>query len=100
MKKLSYGDKIYARLILNEKNVIEFVIDNIASMTELIGELRMMTRSLKGLAKLYVRNMTQGWCIERPFMIYPQRTNDQLSLINDGTYDQKPRMRHHWEEYF
>ena len=102
MKKLTYGDKIYTRLILNGRNVVEFIIENISTMSELLGELRLKTREFKGLAKLYIRNMTQGWSIERPFMIYPYNmTRENRNLFSsDGTYTEKVRMRHHWEEYY
>ena len=39
-------------------------------MTDLIGEVRALTLKLRGLAKLYIRNMTQGWSMERPLMLY------------------------------
>lgn len=70
MKKITYGDKIYARLVLNGNKVVEIILDDIATMTDLIGEVRALTLKLRGLAKLYIRNMTQGWSMERPLMLY------------------------------
>lgn len=69
---MRYGDRIYARLCLKGKNVLEFVIEKVGSMTELLGELRTHTRELRGLCKLYVRNMSRGWSMERPLMLYPE----------------------------
>ena len=70
---MAYGDRIYARLCLDGEDIIEFMNQQVSSMTELIGELRALTRECYGLCKLYVRNMTRGWAVERPLMIYAER---------------------------
>lgn len=67
---MAYGDKVYARLVLNGIKVVEFVLERVTDMTELIGELRYRTQQYSGLARLYVRNLTRGWSEERPFMLY------------------------------
>lgn len=69
---MQYGDRIYARLCLRGKDVLEFMIEKVGSMTELLGELRAHTRELRGLCRLYVRNMSRGWSMERPLMLYPE----------------------------
>lgn len=69
---LSYGDKIFARVYINGKGIMEFVIDKVADMSQLIGTLRHHARKYRGLAKIYVRNITRGWAMERPLMLYPE----------------------------
>lgn len=71
--KFVYGDKVYTKLCLNGEKVAEYVFETIADMAELIGKLRGLTMRYKGLARLYVRNITRGWSIERPLMLYPDR---------------------------
>lgn len=73
MRQMTYGDKIYARLSINGQNLTEFVIDRISNMSELIAVVRNITNKAKGLAKLYVRNISRGWSIERPLMLYPDK---------------------------
>lgn len=68
-----YGDRIYARLSVRGNKILEFMAESVGSMTELLGELRAQARKLRGLCKLYVRNMTRGWSFERPLMLYPER---------------------------
>lgn len=68
----AFGDRVQARLILNGRIVAEFVTDRIADMTELLNAVRFRTRDLRGLAQLYIRNLTRGWVEERPLMLYPR----------------------------
>ena len=68
--KIEFGDRIFARLTMGGKTVFEFMINRVADMTELLGELRHMTAGLRGLAKLYIRNQSRGWSQERPLMLY------------------------------
>lgn len=70
---MAYGDRIYARLSMRGTKILEFMIEKVADMTELLGELRAHTRKYRGLCKLYVRNMTRGWSMERPLMLYAER---------------------------
>ena len=48
------------------------MLNSVNDLTELWGELRRKCRGISGLAKLYLRNASRGWSIERPMMIYPQ----------------------------
>lgn len=68
---MTFGDKIYARLTLNGKNVVEFIFNDISDMSQLISHLRYITQSIQGLATLMVRNITRGWSLTRPLMLYP-----------------------------
>lgn len=69
-RKLIMGDRIQARLILDGRIVADFISDRIADMTELLNAIRFRTRELRGLARLYVRNLTRGWSEDRPLMLY------------------------------
>ncbi|MDE6339200.1 MAG: hypothetical protein K2K97_05365 [Muribaculaceae bacterium] len=76
-KQISYGDRLFARLVMHGRTVLEFMMNSINDLTELWGELRRKCRGISGLAKLYLRNASRGWSMERPLMIYPdgyQRT--------------------------
>lgn len=70
-RPISFGDKLFARLMIGGRTVVEFMISSVNDLTELLGELRRRSRGVKGLAKLYLRNMSRGWSCERPLMLYP-----------------------------
>lgn len=70
-KPIKYGDRLFARLVLHGNTIVEFMINRVNDLTELIGELRYSTRGLRGLAQLYIRNFSRGWSMERPLMLYP-----------------------------
>jgi hypothetical protein len=46
------------------------MISRVSDFSELLGELRRQTRGCRGLARLYVRNVSRGWSMERPLMLY------------------------------
>lgn len=70
-KKVVYGDRIYARLCQNGQEIVKFMMERVSDLTEVIGEIRHYTRKYRGLCRLYIRNVTRGWAIERPLMLYP-----------------------------
>ena len=69
-KTIKYGDRIFARVTRNGKTIFNFVTDRVSNMTELIGELRLAMRELRGLVMIHIRNYHQGWGEERPLMLY------------------------------
>lgn len=69
---IKYGDRIFARVVMQGRTVVEFMMSQINDLTELFGELRRQTRGIRGLAKLYIRNMSRGWSEERPMMFYTE----------------------------
>ncbi|MBD5197084.1 MAG: hypothetical protein HDS89_06500 [Bacteroidales bacterium] len=71
-KQISFGDRLFARLVMHGRTVLEFMLNSVNDLTELWGELRRKCRGISGLAKLYLRNASRGWSIERPMMIYPE----------------------------
>lgn len=70
-REISYGDRLFARLVMHGKTVVEFMVNSINDLSELWGELRRKCRGVSGLAKLYLRNASRGWSMVRPLMIYP-----------------------------
>ena len=69
--EIAYTDRIYARLTLAGRVIVEFTKDRISDLSALLLLLRAMTPTRRGLAKLTIRNMTRGWRMERPLMLYP-----------------------------
>jgi len=69
-RRMEYGDRIFARLSMHGHTLVEFMVNRVSDMTELIGEIRKATVGKRGLATLSVRNQSKGWSMERPFMLY------------------------------
>lgn len=72
-RPICYGDRLFARLVMHGRTVVEFMVNSVNDLTELWGELRRQCRGMRGLAKLYLRNASRGWSLERPLMLYPDR---------------------------
>lgn len=72
------GDRVFARLIVHRRNIVELAVDSVSNMSELLAIVREKARDKwRGLAKLYVRNISRGWSIERPLTIYPDTYKDE-----------------------
>ncbi|MDE5887421.1 MAG: hypothetical protein K2H46_07535 [Muribaculaceae bacterium] len=71
--KIERGDKVFARLSLGGRTLVEFMMNEISSIGEVISELRRMSGEVRGLAKLYVRNHSRGWSFDQGLMIYSTR---------------------------
>lgn len=84
-RPISFGDKLFARLMIGGRTVVEFMINSVNDLTELLGELRRRSRGVKGLAKLYLRNMSRGWSCERPLMLYPSSFKTQPTRASIST---------------
>ena len=69
-RPIAFGDKVFARVMMGGKTILEFMADRVNDLSELYGELRSKCRGMRGLVKLYIRNMSRGWSIERPLMFY------------------------------
>lgn len=65
------GDRVYVRVTLERKGVLEMTYLTVESMTDLVGELRYAMRGREGLATVYIRNHSRGWSMERPMRFYP-----------------------------
>jgi hypothetical protein len=56
---------------MHGRTVVELTVNSVNDLSELWGELRRHCRGIRGLAKLYLRNASRGWSMERPMMLYP-----------------------------
>ncbi len=67
---MRYGDRLNIRLRFADgsENVIN--TDRVADLTELVGEVRQSARRRRGLVRMSVRNLTRGWTLEKPLMLY------------------------------
>lgn len=80
-RRISYTDRIYARLTMAGRVVAELTSDGIDGYTALLTMLRSMASDRRGLARLWVRNMTCGWVMERPLMLYGSRDGICVSAV-------------------
>lgn len=64
------GDRIFARISKNGHTILEFMINCIGSIEELMQEIRRMAGDMRGLVKLCLRNQSRGWGQERLLMLY------------------------------
>ncbi len=71
-KPIRYGDKIFVRLTMMGRVVLEMMVTKVCDYSELLAEVRRQVRHLRGLAMLSVRNMLRGWSDTRPIMLYRQ----------------------------
>ncbi len=79
-RPISYGDRLYVRLVMGGRTVVEFMISRVNDYSELLGELRRQTRGCRGWARLYVRNVSRGWSMERPLMLYRDAFSPQPAM--------------------
>lgn len=96
-KEIQKGDRIFARLTMGGKTILEFMINSVASMEQLLNELRQMTANLRGLGRLHVRNQSRGWMSVSNLMFYGDQTqgsgcnlfNMQPSTVRTASYRPK-----------
>lgn len=70
-RRIAYTDHIHARIVLGGRVVAELRGDRVDGYSAMLTTLRaMIPHTCQGLAKLYVRNMSRGWSLERPLMLY------------------------------
>ena len=103
-KPICYGDRLFARIMMRGKVIIEFVVNQVCDLTELLGELRKKTKGIKGLAQVYVRNYSRGWSMEQPLMLYScstARVSAGHSTQPDSPYSgiSEKRMLYPWETH-
>lgn len=72
------GDRIFARITVHHQSIAEFIVDTVGDMSQLLAVVRERLRhKCKGLVKLYIRNISRGWSMERPFVAYPETYKDK-----------------------
>ncbi|MDE5773373.1 MAG: hypothetical protein K2H86_02800 [Muribaculaceae bacterium] len=67
---IRYGDRIFVRVMMMGNTICEFTLENVASFTEVTGEIRYALSDRHGLGKAIVRNYSRGWSVETPIMLY------------------------------
>lgn len=96
---INYGDKIYARLSIGGRDVVEFMVEWIGNMSELLAELRQQARLYHGLAQLYVRNFTQGWSRKQPLMLYTPARSEARRAQDVRIVASQRQMLFPWETH-
>lgn len=86
-KEIRKGDRIFARLTMGGKLILEFMINRVGSLSELLDELREMTGNLRGLGRLQIRNQSRGWSQERNLMFYGNSDNRSVNLSGASSAD-------------
>lgn len=89
LRPISLGDRIFARLVLRGKTLVEFMINSVGDFTELLVVLRRHCRGTRGLARLYLRNMSRGWSLERPMMLYDESRGIRRASAETVDYNVK-----------
>lgn len=84
-RRIVRGDRIYVRVMQEGATLLEIMVDNASSLTDLIGEIRYAGRDLEGLTKVFIRNHSRGWSCERPLKFYtgmpcPRRRADRALM--------------------
>ncbi len=79
---ICYGDRLFARLVMHGRTIVEFMVNSVNDLSELWGELRRQCRGIRGLARLYLRNASRGWSMEKPLMLYPDRYNQKTGMTS------------------
>lgn len=73
-KTITLGDKIFARVTRDGQTIFNYVTEKVGDMSQLIRELRFAMKGTQGLVMVHVRNYHQGWGVERPLMLYAEKT--------------------------
>ena len=104
-KPIRYGDRLFVRLTMMGRVVLELMVTKVCDFSELLAEVRRQVRHLRGLATLSVRNMLRGWSDVRPIMLYKPKMSvpsASQTAAPDGTFDFEPqpaRMLCPWETH-
>ncbi len=89
-KEIQKGDRIFARLTMAGKPILEFMINTVANMDELLMELRRMTGTLRGLGRLQVRNQSRGWMSVSNLMFYGNSDMGNIETAAGGMISNRP----------
>ncbi|MBQ4367180.1 MAG: hypothetical protein II786_03760 [Muribaculaceae bacterium] len=66
IREMKRGDEVYATLVCNGRTLANVRATEFGSLDEIVGYIYATTRVLGGLARLTVRNRTQGWSVIVP----------------------------------
>ncbi len=65
-----YGDRIFVSVMMLGKSVCDLCLDNVSSMTDVIGEIRHAMGDKRGLVMAIIRNYHRGWSVDHRMMMY------------------------------
>ncbi|MEF9924099.1 MAG: hypothetical protein RR061_07705 [Muribaculaceae bacterium] len=68
-RKIETGDQILAMLTVRGTVIAQLSRNNFASVSEIIMELREIAQKYSGLTQLFIRNFTEGWCVNSPLFL-------------------------------
>lgn len=77
-RQIKYGDRIFVRVSMRGRAMLETYIDRIEGYSELVGAIRNKLHGAGGLAHLWIRNQSRGWSIEKPLMFYTPSRNPSV----------------------
>ncbi len=71
---------------MNTGERVEFYTTTCNGLSEVIGETRYRARHLRGLGKIWIRNMSWGWATERLIKLYGSTWQPGAGTGQPGTY--------------
>jgi hypothetical protein len=100
---ICYGDKIFVRLTVGSRTLLELTVTRVNDLSELYGVIRSHVRSFRGLTAMYIRNISRGWSATRPLMLYPSAAPRQQVAVQGSLFSVDPqperRMLMPWETH-
>lgn len=69
-RSVNNNDRLYVRLSMKGMSIAELDLVGMTSLSDIISQLRYVASRYRGLAQLHIRNISEGWCMERPLMLY------------------------------
>jgi len=68
--EVSHKDRVYVTLSIRGQKIAELNLTGMSSLSDIIAQLRYVAARYRGLAQMYIRNVTSGWSMKRPLMLY------------------------------
>lgn len=83
--KIEKGDEVYATLSVAGNTMVELQKVEAASIDEIMQKLRKTASLYTGLAKVYIRNRTRGWSVQKA-MFASTQLPPRYSCDSTGQY--------------
>lgn len=80
-KSIAFGDRIFARVTKNGRTIFNYVSEKVATISQLLAELRLAMKDVQGLVMIHIRNYNKGWGEERPLMLYAEKVRNYTTFI-------------------
>lgn len=103
-KSIALGDKIFARVTHNGHTIFNYVSEKVASLSQLISEIRLAIKDVHGLVMIHIRNYHKGWGEERPLLLYAEKIRNTTPYSFSVPYNRvatsaSNRMLFPWETH-